>query len=363
MVKPIYVPVLPARPRGWKAYEALHPRLQRRIAPLWTVVPYTGPERPRAERVVLDPDDDPTVVEGRFTSDVDGLLRAVGGRPGWVDAAHVEGRVRGAATGLWRLATRSGLRLVTGPERDRTLQRYSADLAFLSGRGLGIRLLVDEPPDERCSAELQSMVSRLCLVPSRTDLILDMGAVMDGDETVKDAIAALDLLGTLLPWRMVVLTSGAFPRFHEERGRLSAYEVRRHDLDLDRAVRRARPGLPGSVVYGDYSVEHVSAANIPPGDDPYGPPWGLLRYTTHDSYLIARAPMRGREHVERVRATARWITEAGGFRGAEYGDGERWLHECAAGEGAKGSGNPETWIRVGHLQHMAFAVNQLSQGG
>ncbi|MFD4597534.1 hypothetical protein ACFWPQ_05785 [Streptomyces sp. NPDC058464] len=158
--------------------------------------------------------------------------------------------------------------------------------AFLSGRGLGIRLLVDEPPDERCSAELQNMVARLCLVPSRTDLILDMGAVMDGDETVKDAIAALDLLGTLLPWRMVVLTSGAFPRFHEERGRPSAYEVRRHDLDPNR-----------------------------------------------------------------------------GFRGAEYGDGERWLHECAAGEGAKGSGNPETWIRVGHLQHMAFAVNQLSQGG
>jgi hypothetical protein len=269
-----------------------------------------------------------------------------------------------SAVGLWRLATRSGLRLVTGPERDHTVQRCTADLAVLSGRGLGIRLLLDESPDERCSTELLDMVARLCLAPSRTDLILDMGAVTEGDEAAKNAIAALDLLGTLLPWRTVVLVSGAFPRFHDQPGKGRAGKpvecvAQRYDRQLHQGVRKARPAFPRRVVYGDYSVEHTSAANTPPDDDPYGPPWGLLRYTTPDCFLIARAPMRGREHAARVRAAARWMTKSEEFRGADYGAAEGWLRECAEGEGSKGSGNPDKWIKVGHLQHLALVADQL----
>jgi hypothetical protein len=71
----------------------------------------------------------------------------MGGLPGWVDAAHVECHVGAWASSLWRLTTRSTLRLVTGPERDREHQRHAADLAFMSGRGLGIRVLVDDLPE------------------------------------------------------------------------------------------------------------------------------------------------------------------------------------------------------------------------
>ncbi|WP_166682855.1 beta family protein [Streptomyces aquilus] len=359
MIEPIYVPILPTRPRAWKAFEALDTRLRSRIAPLWTIVPCVGPERARGERPALEPDDDRTVLEPWLVPLMDRLITAVDGAPGWIDASHVESQVRGSAVGLWRLATRSGLRLVTGPERDHTLQRYTADLAFQSGRGLGIRILVDEPPDERSSAALLGMVDRLCLPPSRTDLILDMGEITAGDETDKGAIAALDLLGTLLPWRTVVLASGAFPRFQEQGGAEFTHVVRRYDHQLNHLVHRSRPAFPRAVLYGDYSVEHVSAANIPPSKDPYGPPWGLLRYTTPDDFLIARAPMRGRARAERVRELARWITEYEGFRGAEFSEGERWLQACADGEGTKGSGNPETWMKVGHIQHMSFVVRRL----
>ncbi|MFC5214729.1 beta family protein [Streptomyces coerulescens] len=359
MTEPMYVPVLPTRPRAWDAYGLLDSRLRRRVAPLWTIVPRTGTERTRGERAVPEPDDEGTLTERWLTPLVDRLIKVMDGAPGWVDAAHAESHVRGSAAALWRLATRSALRLVTGPERDHTLQRHTADLAFLSGRGLGLRLLVDEQPDERCSIELLAMVARLCLVPSRTDLILDMGAATEGDETAKRAITALDLLGTLLPWRTVVLASGAFPRFHDQPGGPFEYSVRRYDRRLHQTVRMARPAFPRALVYGDYSSEHVAAANIPPGNGRYGPPWGLLRYTTPDRFLIARVPTRGSGHVDRVRAMARWIQESEDFRGADCSEGERWLHECAAGEGAKGSGTPETWIKMGHVQHMNFVVSRL----
>jgi hypothetical protein len=358
MVEPIYVPVLPTRRDAWHAYAQLDLRLRRRIAPLWTVVPHAGHERTRGEPSAPDWESDQAALDRWLTPRTDQLIEAMDGMPGWVDAGHVEGSIHGSAASLWRLMTRSRLRLVTGPERDPRLQRYAADLAFLSGRGIGIRLLVDAPPDEPRSVELLSLIDRLRLPPSSVDLILDIGAVSDAAEAGKTAIAALDLLGALAPWRTVVLTSGAFPRVHDSPGVEIAYVAPRHDRHLHEAVRAARPAFPRTVVYGDYSVEHAFSANIPHVRAP-GPPWGVMRYTAPDGFMIGRVPTRGNQRVDRVRAMARWITESDAFRGADYADAEHWLHECAKGEGPKGSGNAETWIKVGHVQHMSFVVNQL----
>ncbi|MGW3118746.1 beta family protein [Streptomyces sp. NPDC001107] len=360
MVEPIYVPVLPARRDAWNAYAELDVRVRRRIAPLWTLVPHTGRERPRGERTtpVQTPGSDQAALDRWLGPRTDQLIEAMDGLPGWVDPVHVEGSLHGTAATLWRLTTRSTLRLVTGPERDPTLQRCTADLAFLSGRGIGIRVLVDVPPDEPQSTELLRLIDRLCLPPSRLDLILDMGAVADAAEASKNAIAALDLLGVLVPWRTIILTSGAFPRLHDNPGAETSYIAPRHDRQLYGAVRAARPAIPSALVYGDHSVEHAFSANIPHVRTP-GPPWGLMRYTAPDAFLIGRVPTRGNDRVDRVRAMARRITESDAFRGSGYSDGERWLYECASGEGAKGSGNAETWIKVGHIQHMSFVVNQL----
>jgi hypothetical protein len=366
MAEPIYVPVLPTRRAALKAYEGLDARVRRRIAPLWTVVPRTGLERTRGVPAAPapDPDGDQAELARWLTPRVDELIEVMGGRPGWVDAAHVEGDVHGAAVSLWRLATRSTLRLVTGPERHPTLQRHTADLAFLGGRGIGIRVLVDTQ-DEPRPAELLHLLDRLCLPPSRTDLILDIGAVTDAGEAGKTAITALDLLGELVPWRTVVLTSGAFPRTDDGPAAAVRRVTPRHDWQLHGAVRVARPAFPRRVLYGDYSTEHAFNANIPQSRE-HGPPWGTMRYTTRDGFLVGRAPTRDTarvDRIDRVRATARWIVRSDGFRGPDHSEGESWLHACAHGHGSNGSGNAETWIRVGHIQHMSFVVNEIITGG
>lgn len=362
MVGPIYVPVLPMRRDAWNAYAQLDLRIRRGIAPLWTVVPHSGRERTRGVTSAPDWHSDQSALDRWLTPRTEQLIEVMDGMPGWVDATHVEAGIHGSAPSLWRLVTRSRLRLVTGPERDPALQRYAADLALLSGRGIGIRLLIDDhPPDELRSTELLSLIDRLCLTPSSVDLILDIGAVADPAEAGKTAITSLDVLGTLAPWRTVVLTSGAFPRAHDSPDPEPSYVARRHDRQLYQSVRSARPAFPRALVYGDYSVEHALSANVP-HVRASGPPWGVMRYTAPDGFLIGRVPTRGSDHVDRVRAMARWITESDAFRGPEHSDGEHWLHECARGEGAKGSGNAETWIKVGHVQHMTYVVNTL-QGG
>ena len=296
-----------------------------------------------------------------LASRVDPVIEVMDGTPGWVDAAHVECHVEAWAPSLWRLTTRSNLRLVTGPERDPNHQRYAADLAFMSGRGLGIRVLLDDLPDGHLATELTDLIRRLCLPASQLDLLLDIGPVMDAPDAGKRALGALDLLGTLVPWRRLVLMSGAFPRALGDLDVRPTRIVERHDWQLHGALRAARPGFRRNIVYGDYSVEHALSANIPSVRQP-GPGWGLMRYTSPEGFLVARAPTRGVDHGPRARDMARWIVESGGFRRLGQSEGERWLHRCAYGEGRSGSGNAEKWIQVGHIQHMNFVVSRLASG-
>ncbi|QXE35649.1 beta family protein [Streptomyces sp. GMY02] len=362
MGEPLYVPVLPTTRAARTAYTRLDRRVRQRIAPLWTVVPRLGPERARGLHPVPDPEAGQVGLHTWLTPRIDGLVAATGDHGGWVDATHVERLVDASATGLWNLMTSSRLRLITGPERDIRHQRHAADLAFLSGRGLGIRVLLDNPPDEPRSTQLLALIERLRLPPSQLDLLLDVGPAHDPVEAGKTALMALDLLGPLVPWRTVVLTSGSFPRVLENLATQPRRIIRRHDWDLYRSVRDARPALSSRVIYGDYSVEHVFSANMAAVRH-RGPGWGLLRYTAPDTFLVAQVPTRGPGHVSRARAGARWIVESDSFRapdGIHGSEGERWLHASAHGDGPDGSGNAEKWMQVGHIQHMNFVVDQLA---
>jgi hypothetical protein len=101
--------------------------------------------------------------------------------------------------------------------------------------------------------------------------------------------------------------------------------------------------------------------------DPFGGEvFFTMRYTTRDGFLVGRAPTRDTarvDRIDRVRATARWIVRSDAFRGPGHSEGESWLHTCAHGHGSNGSGNAETWNRVGHIQHMSFVVNEIVGGG
>ena len=244
MVRTVYVPVLPTTRAARRAYEHMDASVRCRIEPLWTVVPRVGPERLRDAPPVSDPETDETLLSDWLAPRVNDLIETMGDNPGWVDAAHVERLIHGSADSLWHLAVKSRLRLVTGPERAPRHQRYAADLTFLSGRSLGIRLALHEPLDPHGSLrpQLLDLIDRLCLPPSRLDLILDLGPVTDAGEAVKTALIAIDLLGALVPWRTLVLTAGAFPRGMDDIDIQPTRTAVRHDWRLHHLVRTARPG-------------------------------------------------------------------------------------------------------------------------
>src|SRR5690606_37042935 len=90
-----------------------------------------------------------------------------------------------------------------------------------------------------------------------------------------------------------------------------------------------------------------------------GPPWGMLRYTTDRTWLVARVPTGGPDRAERVRAAARWLVESDAWRGPLVSAGDTWLRDCAHGAGGDGTGNAGTWNRAAYARHMSFVVAEL----
>ncbi|MEV6728001.1 hypothetical protein [Streptomyces sp. NPDC051364] len=254
------------------------------------------------------------------------------------------------------------LRPVTGPGRPDWQQSACADFARAGGNGLGLRVRAADAASDQGAEEVRRLVERLdgpdLARDLVVDLLLDLEAVTEEDhQAEKCALRALELLGPLTRWRSIVLLAGSFPPTAPEPAGWGPIEAHRHDWDVWHMVRHARPELPVDVTYGDYGAHHAFAADSGAGG---GPPWGVLRYTTDRTFILAKAPTIGEGHAEEVREIARRMIAEPGFRGAGFSDGDRWLQECATGTGTSGVGNAEWWIRAGHSQHLAYAAWRLT---
>ncbi|MCC4321498.1 MULTISPECIES: beta family protein [Streptomyces] len=360
MVEPIYVPVLPARRSALAAYERLAPWARRKTSPLWTIPPRTGAERTMGHRPSAPPDRDPVALTHYVRTKMVGITNVQQAIPAWLDAFHVEDEPGPLSAGIWELLADGPLRPVTGIERAHWQQLACAEWARTSGNGLGIRILVTSPPDERCADAVRCLLDRIGPSTPAVDLLLDLRAVTDEHHPAdKWALRALDLLDPLHGWRTVVLMAGSFPRHLPESAGAVMEDAHRFDWDTWHMVRHARGEHASHVIYGDYGAHHTGSADQP-SERGGGPPWGVLRYTTERTFLLVRAPAEGPNRSATVRSLARRLVEVHDFRDRAFSDGERWLRDCAYGVGSDGAGTPEIWTRAGHVQHMTYVVRSLT---
>ncbi|MFI6942039.1 hypothetical protein ACIBI4_22435 [Streptomyces sp. NPDC050418] len=359
---PIYVPALPARRSALSAYERLKPWTRAVSTPLWTMPPRTGPERLIGRRPTTLHDRDCDALAAHIRRTTVAIMHAQQAYPAWVDAFHVEDEPGPVTVGLWNHLPPSPLRPVTGIERPGWQQAATMEVAQASGNGLGIRLLLSELPDERSSEAVTELIERVRAVAEPLDLLIDLGAVTDEHHQAdKWALRACDLFGSLHHWRTLVVVAGSVPRVlaHLDEGAMT--EPHRFDWDIRHMLLHAGAPMAPPLVYGDYGAQHTRGADQPTQRRGGGPPWGLLRYTTERTFLLAKASTEGERRAAGIRTLARRIVGMQEYRGAEFSDGDRWLSHCARGTGREGTGSAEAWIQVGHNQHMAYVTHQLRE--
>ncbi|MDI3389105.1 hypothetical protein QIS99_23330 [Streptomyces sp. B-S-A8] len=358
---PLYVPVLPARSSALAAYAGLKPWIRAVTAPVWTVPPRTGPERLLGHRPEVLYDRDPVALAAHVRRRTVDIMRAQGALPAWVDAFHVEDEAGPVAGELWNHLPGSPLRPVTGVERPEWQQDATARTARASGNGLGVRVLLPGLPDERQAEAVRELARRVREAGAGPlDLLLDLGAVTDEHHRAdKWAVRALELLGGLHRWRTVALIAGSLPPDLSDVPVGEVTEPHRFDWDVRHLVLHVAGPDALRPVYGDYGAQHVGGADQPT-ERGGGPAWGLLRYTTERTFLLAKAPTGGPDRAERVRSLALRLVETMDFRGPHFSDGDRWLDACARQSGSAGTGTPGRWIEAGHSQHMTYVTRQLS---
>ncbi|MFI0590036.1 beta family protein [Streptomyces griseus] len=336
---PLYVPRLPTRSSATRAYGDLTPDVRRKVAPLWTLPPSTTGDTAQLRRAA------------RRAAHVQRHS------PAWLDAPYADRTTGLPATLLPEVWAGSSLRPVTGPERPPEQQRSAIRSAVAGFGEIGIRVALPGGWNEGCADDTRRLLDSLDH-GVRRDLLLDLDAVRETrPDAGKEALRALDALLPLTAWHRVAVIAGGFPEDVSGIEVAGTDEAPRHELALWHEILENRPGYRELLHYGDYAPfaarslrqEHRGGG---------GPPWGLLRYTTGRAYLLAKVPTRGDARAETIRAAARWITDQEDYQGPSAGAGERWLWNCARGEGSKGTGAAADWGRTAISQHLTHVVRQ-----
>ncbi|MFF9475436.1 beta family protein [Streptomyces roseolus] len=344
MSGPLYVPVLPAKQHACQAYRQLTPAVQAAVLPLWNLPPRAGTH--------------PDALAVGVRDDLWRLRKAHRHHPAWVDCPFAdEGQQSALAEALSADADVSPLRPVTGPDHSEAHQNAMLRHARATGNGVGIRLMMPGHWDDVPLHAVRDLIARVDPAVE-ADLLLDLGAVLaDRTDAAKETRRALDTLLPLFPWRTAAVLGGAFPPGLPEHG--TDVEPR-WDWRVWRDLHRAGREFVRALAYGDYGIDSTKAiARGPSTDNGGGPPWGVLRYTTDESYVLVKVPTRGPDRAASVRAAARDILALPDFRGPAASAGETWLRDCAHGHGPKGTGNAGVWLRVGNIQHITHVVRSL----
>jgi Beta protein len=346
MSGPLYVPVLPARPHAIAAYQHLIPAVQRAVMPLWNLPP----------RLALAPD----VLAAHLRREAHAVSRVQRHHPAWIDIPFADATQWGCFTAvLLELAETSALRPVTGPDRPGFQQAAAFEAARRSGSGVGIRVALPGEWDDGATHAVRGLLARLDPA-DEADLLLDLRTVRgDRPEAGKEALRALDALMPLAPWRVTAVLGGGFPEVTAQMLEQGLCTEARTDWRTWRELTAGARGYVPWLTYGDYGIQPARAIGREPSSGHGGPAWGVLRYTTAESFVLGKVLARGEDRVAVNRAAARQFLELPDFRGATAGAGESWLRDCAQGRGTTGTGNAAVWLRVGNVQHMTYVVRTL----
>ncbi|KPH98282.1 Protein beta [Actinobacteria bacterium OV450] len=346
MSGPLYVPVLPTRPHATAAYQQLSPAIQCAVMPLWNL-----PPRHRTDADVLT---------AHMRREAHAVSRVQRHHPAWIDTPLAdEIQLEVFASLLFDLGEASALRPVTGPGRPEFQQVAALEAARRSGSGVGIRIGLPGEWDDGGTQAVRELLARLDPA-DEADLLLDLGAVRsDRPDAGKEALRALDALMPLTPWRTSAVLGGGFPEVTAQMLEQGLHAAPRADWHAWSELTSSTRDYVSWLGYGDYGIQPARAIGREPSSGRGGPAWGLLRYTTAESFVLGKVLARGEERTAVNRAAARQFLELPDFRGATASAGESWLRDCARGHGTTGTGNASVWLRVGNVQHMTYVVQTL----
>ncbi|HMY17511.1 MAG TPA: beta family protein [Polyangium sp.] len=245
---------------------------------------------------------------------------------------------------------------VTSVNRDGTYQAAVASVVATDKRGVCIRLSDEEAFSENLPALLASLLTLLVVAPSDVDLVIDMNAMVAGEE--RRAAAAIRGLLHSLPhinlWRTITCAGSAFP---ENMTNLAAgiHTIPRSEWTCWALLASTRASLPRLPTFGDYAIAHPALVELDPRIITMS---ANIRYTVTDGWLILRGRSIEKHGSDQYHVFCQTLITRPEYAGNSFSAGDDHINRCASA--ATGPGNATTWRRVGTNHHITFVLRQIA---
>ncbi|WP_293824614.1 beta family protein [uncultured Brevundimonas sp.] len=349
-----YVPVLKWRQGEYQALLRLDDAAKDRVVPLIEVTPPEWDfEQHRFKKTI----------DGQLAPFASRLEKKWGSRPAFLDTSLLKPTERMAGGDhpltflLDAIRARGGVVVpVTAPGRDLAHYNALASGMAIDGRGVAVRVSLDDIADPAFPAALTSLMSSLGAGLSDTDLIVDLAA--KNFEPLADLAALVTALLQSSPIyaeaRSLVLIGTSFPVSMGE-VKLASQTLPRLEWKLYKAVVQSLPPGFRPLAFGDYAI---SSADIPGGDMRLLKPSATIRYTVADGWFITKGNNVRDNGYEQYRGQCGTVITSGHMAAAGYSAGSDYIRGCHAK--TEKTGNLSTWRWVGTNHHITRVVDDLA---
>jgi len=248
---------------------------------------------------------------------------------------------------------------VTGIARDSQYQRSVGRTVSRDGRGLCLRVTIEESASaDLLKKSIPSLLRTLKVELTDCDFVLDLGAPenfkpVDGFAKLVEAL--IRSIPKLALWRTFTLLGTSFPSTMAEIEKGTTTIERWEWIlykELTSSLRQSGLRLP---TFGDYAINHPEVHSL---DMRLVKPAATIRYTTDDGWLIVKGPNVRDNQFGQYRKHCRAVLRSPAYQGTRSSKGDRYISDCAAGRAS--TGNLTTWRKVGTNRHLEKVVQDVS---
>ncbi len=355
---PLYVPVLKGREGELRALQELSAATRARLRPIVEVPPIPwdyGEDEPLK------------TIDDHLSTFGPKMQRCWGNEPLWIDLMWISADER-LANGthpvqeILEVGRDVGLRLIptTSLIRDEAYQHSVREAVAADKRGFALRVqLADFEDPEAGHDAMDQVCSMLECGPEETDLVIDLGAVAEGNAPAI-LVASMSILQNLRHagrWRTLALVGGSFPQNLTGLAPDDISLVSREEWRLWRAVRQRSAVLKQMPSFGDYGISHPEPSEVDPR---IMRPSASVRYTTQDHWLVPKGRNLRAHGFDQYHEVCKTLVQRPEYSGADFSWGDGYIWNCAHRE--DGPGNLTTWRKVGTSHHLTFVATALANG-
>lgn len=363
-----YVPVLKAKSGEFDALEMLDASVKERITPLIELTPIP--------LKWLENQDEP-VPTRTIDEHIDWLADRIATSwkpdvPIFIDGWHIETEdvlsdntepIEGV---LSRLRNRA-LNCIPVVGIDRVGEYLDVVAQFAeNGCDVCVRL---KPQDLENTGSLDEQVfgllSHLKIPESRGHLVVDFRSITPAVASALKVALPFQLAAvpSLTKWKTVTLAASAFPADLSEVSKYSLDTFSRAEWDIWAHLRQTKDKLKRLPTFGDYTVTHPELSVFDPRTMSISP---KIKYTDTLQWVVAKGEAHRRKKSKTKSAPAKdqyphlckMIIDHPAWKSADFSKGDEYIAKCKTKE--VGPGNPQKWVTVGAVHHIAFVVRQLA---